>query len=171
MIQIQQIHPIFVHFVIAPLIIAVVFDFLWLIKKQDNFEKFSWYSLIIAAIAGVLSVVSGLMAEENVIFPESSGKVFEYHELLAFILIICLQIQAFWRMGSGGKIPTKYSYLYFTLALASLTSVIITSYYGGKLVFEHGVGVKSSEVVIEKQNLQKNSKPVFQFVKPDTLIK
>ena len=142
--EIQQLHPIFVHFVIAPLVIAVVFDFLWLIKKQDHFEKFSWYSLIIAAIAGVLSIVSGLIAEENVVFSEISLEIFESHELFAFVLIVFLQIQALWRMGSAGKIPRKFTYIYFIITIASLTSVIITSYYGGKLVFEHGIGVKTT---------------------------
>jgi len=168
--EIQQLHPIIVHFVIAPLIIAVVFDFLWLIKKRDNFEKISWYNLIVAAIAGVLSVITGLMAEENVVFPDSSLEVFNSHELLAFIFIIFLQIQTFWRLGSEGKIPVKFTYLYFVLTLASLTSVILTSYYGGKLVFEHGVGVNSTKVVIEKNIITEDKKSTIQFVKPDTLI-
>jgi len=166
--EIQQLHPIIVHFVIAPLVIALVFDFLWLFKKQENFEKFSWYCLIIAATAGILSVISGLMAEENVVFSDLSLEVFEYHELFAFILIVFLQIQTLWRLGFGGEIPRNYSYLYFIVTLASLISVIITSYYGGKLVFEYGIGVKSSEVVYEQQNTSETIKPQFQLVIPDT---
>ena len=105
-----------------------------------------------------------------VVFPEASIEVFKSHELQAFILIIFVQIQVFWRLGSEGKIPGKFTYLYFILTLASLTSVILTSYYGGNVVFEHGVGVKSTKVDIEKNIKTEKKKSTIQFVKPDTLI-
>ena len=102
------------------------------------------------------------------VFSEHSLSTFKSHELLAFVLIILLQVQALWRLASGGKIPRKYSHLYFIITLASLVFVIVTSYYGGKLVFEHGIGVKSLKVTNERFNIPENSKPAFQFVKPDT---
>ena len=167
MIEVQHIHPIFVHFVIAPLVIAIVFDFLWLIKKYDYFEKFSWYNLIVAGVFGILSVISGLIAEEKVVFSDTSLEIFEYHEIMAFILIIFLQIQVLWRLGLKGKIPRKHSYLYFIVTIACLVSVISTSYFGGKLVFDFGIGINSSNT-INKKNTPEGYKPKFQFVKPDT---
>jgi len=117
LVEVQHIHPIFVHFVIAPLVIAIVFDILWLIKKYDYFEKFSWYNLIVAGVFGILSVISGLMAEEKVIFSGDSLDVFEFHENLAFLLIVFLVIQVLWRFSLKGKIPKKYSYLYFLVII------------------------------------------------------
>jgi uncharacterized membrane protein len=168
LVEVQHIHPILVHFVIAPLVIAIVFDFLWLIKKYDYFEKFSWYSLIIVGVSGILSVLSGLMAEENVIFPESSLSIFEYHENMAFLLIVFLAIQVLWRFSLKGKIPRKNSYLYFIVTSACLISVIATSYFGGKLVFDYGIGVNSEITVDKDKNNVDIYKPKFQFVKPDS---
>ena len=147
MVEVQHIHPIFVHFVIAPLVIATVFDFLWLIKKYDDFERFSWYSLIVAGVFGILSVISGLVAEENVTFSNNALGIFEVHENLAFLLIVFLVIQVLWRFSLRGQIPRKHSYLYFILTIVCLVSVIATGYFGGKLVFNYGIGVNSENVV------------------------
>ena len=123
--EIHQLHPIIVHFVIAPLFIAVVFDFLWLITKQHNFEKFSWYSLIIAASSGILSVVTGLMAEENVVFPESSIEVFNSHELLAFILIIFALLAIFLSQSKTGYLATVLILLYLIVMKRYLHSSLL----------------------------------------------
>jgi len=71
-------------------------------------------------------------------------------------------------MGSAGKIPRKFTYIYFIITIASLTSVIITSYYGGKLVFEHGIGVKSTISVKKEIKLPEANNKDFQFLKTDT---
>ena len=65
MFDIEHIHPILVHFVLAPLIIAIAFDFLWIFKKEEYFQKFSWYNLNIAGTCGVLSIISGLSIALN----------------------------------------------------------------------------------------------------------
>jgi uncharacterized membrane protein len=166
MFEIEHIHPVIVHFVIAPLIIAITFDFLWLFKKNEYFQIFSWYNLNVAGIFGVLSVISGLMAEENVIITQLSKLAFEYHENLAFIFIIFLIIQLLWRFGLKGKYPEKFRIIYFLVVIVTLVSAISTGYLGGKLVFEYGIGIKSN-ISNEKIPSEKNI-PKFQFIKPDT---
>lgn len=168
MIAAEHIHPIFVHFIIAPLVIAVITDFLWLLKKSESLEKFSWYCLIIAGISGLLSVVSGLAAEENVVFSGNAMKTFVFHENLAFLLVVFLAIQVFWRFALKGKIPVNYSVLYFILITLCLMTVVSTSYFGGKLVFNHGVGVNSSNPKGEEIKQPEKKTPKFQFVIPDT---
>ena len=172
MFEVEHFHPILVHFVIAPLIIAFVFDFLWIFKKEDFFQKFSWYNLNIAGTFGVLSIISGLIAEENVIFSEVSKEAFESHEEFAFIFIILLIIQVLWRIGLNGKYPKKLMYVYYLLLITSLFSVIYTGYLGGKLVFEYGIGVNSKNNSESNRRLPDNTDaPKFQFIKPDTTLK
>jgi uncharacterized membrane protein len=171
MFEIEHIHPILVHFVIAPLIISIIFDFFWIFKKEDYFQKFSWYNLNIAGTFGVLSIISGLMAEENVIFSEVSKEAFERHEEFAFIFIILLIIQVLWRIGLNGKYPRKLLHVYYMLLIASLFSVIYTGYLGGKLVFEYGIGVKSEKTSENNRSLPDSANaPKYQFIKPDTTI-
>lgn len=170
--EIEHIHPILVHFVIAPLIIAVAFDFVWLFKKNELFQKFSWYNLNVAAIFGVLSIITGLIAEENVIFSEVSKETFYSHENVSFIFIILLLIQALWRIGLNGKYPQKLLYVYYFVIITSLFSVIYTAYLGGKLVFEYGIGVNSEKIKENYKVLPDNTNtPQFQFVKPETSLK
>lgn len=172
MINPEHLHPIIVHFVIAPLWIAVVADFIWLFTKNTIFEKLSWYNFIVAGTCGVFSVITGLVAEENVVIPENSIELFNYHENLAFFLIIFLLILVFWRFALKGKIPVKFSYLYYLVSVICLLAVSFTAYQGGKLVFEHGISVKSQNFPNVKPNkLENNKPPKFQFLIPDTTRK
>ena len=172
MFEVEHIHPILVHFVIAPLIISIVFDFLWLLKKNKYLQKFSWYNLNIAGTFGILSVISGLAAEENVILTEASKEAFEYHENFAFLFTILLIIQVLWRIGIKGKYPQRLIYIYYLVTITTLFSVIYTGYLGGKLVFEYGIAVKSKiSIANEKILPDEQLGPKFQFIKPDTIIK
>ena len=171
MIGVEHFHPLIVHFLIAPLCIAVVSDFIWLFTKNKFFEKFSWYNFVVAGIFGVLSVISGLVAEENVIIPKNAVEVFEYHENFAFILTVFLLILVFWRFGLKGKIPQKYKYIYYFISILCFLTVFFTAYHGGRLVFEHGISVKfKSGADIEQNKPVVKEIPIFQFTVPDTTI-
>lgn len=159
----QHLHPIFVHFVIAPLTISVIFDLLWLVYKKDLFQIFSWYNCIIAGGMSVIAVVTGLLAEENVIILTTATEDFTLHENFAFLLITVVLMQFFWRFSNKGKIPEKHTILYFILVLSGLIFVFTTSYFGGKLVFEHGIGVKIDNSKQVKPDIQVNKIPAFQF--------
>lgn len=169
MLSAEHIHPITVHFVIAPLFIAIVFDVLWFMKRKELFEQISYYNLIIAGIFGIISVMTGLIAEEEVTFSELSKNTFESHENSAFIFIILLLIQVLWRIGLKGKIPTKLIFIYYSIITLNIIAVVFTGYNGGKLVFKYGIGVES-QIGIKKENnpIKEKKTPKIQFVKPDS---
>jgi len=164
-------HPLIVHFAIVSYVVCIVFDTLWLIKRNSDFLIVSWYNLIIAGISGILGVVSGILAEEKLTFTELAHEAFTFHENLAFLFILCLLIQLLWRIGLRGKFPKNKIVLYYSVGILGFAAVIATGFFGGQLVFSHGVGVKK-EIQIEKKNENKKNeldKNDFQFTKPDTI--
>lgn len=170
---IEHLHPTIVHFTIALYTTSVIFDLLWYIKKNDKFRIVSWYNLIIAGISGILSVQSGLLAEENIIISEAGKEIFETHENLAFVVIITLLAQLFWRIGLRGKMPDKYLFLYYVIGLIGISSIISTAYYGGKMVYELGVGVKAQQIegksISIEDTISISKREDIQFIRTDSL--
>lgn len=165
----EHFHPLIVHFLIAPLSIAVVADLIWFFSKNEFFEKYSWYNYILAGFFSVLTIISGLIAEENVLINDNAADVFEYHENFAFILIVLLLILVFWRFGLKGKNPKKYNYIYYFISILCFLTVFITAYHGGRLVFEHGISVKSNITSKTDSNKPIDKKvPKYNFTIPDT---
>jgi uncharacterized membrane protein len=109
-----------------------------------------------------------LVAEENVIFSEGSIDTFGFHEIMAFILVVLVLIQFFWRFTNKGKITVKLPYLYYLVAIASLICVIGTSYFGGKLVFNYGIGVKTHISKDINKNIKEKNPAGIQFMMPDS---
>ena len=141
-----EIHPIFVHFPIALLVIAFLLDWgRWIFSRQRLLEAGFWGGttpLLIAALIGaVLSVVTGLIAEEGAPKTEIVGQLIESHETAAFVVTGGLALLAFWRIALRGTFPRKWSFLY--LALLMLVTVVLGygAYFGGVMVYGNGVGV------------------------------
>ena len=170
MIDIEHLHPITVHFAIAPVLTAAIFDVIWFYLKIDWLEKASYINYIIAGIFGLLAVITGLEAEQDVIITSSASQTFNNHEILAFIFISGIIIQMLWRIGLNGRFPVKLIKIYILLIIINIFTTIFTGYYGGKLVFKYGVGVKviQSEEINSNQSLDKQESKI-QFLKPDSI--
>lgn len=139
-------HPIVNHFTIALFVLVVLLDILGRITKKEYFHTAAWVNLIFGAISGVLSLITGLLAEANVPHREAAHEIMETHETLGFIIVGAILILFVWRLILKGQFPTKAMILYLLIGLAGAGVMIRSAFLGGELVFVHGIAVEAVSV-------------------------
>ncbi len=136
------IHPITVHFTIALFSLAVLFEILgWLLKKE-SLRQAAWWNHLFAVAAVIVTVLSGRAAAATAPHNESIHRVIEIHETLGYIVLGGILVLFAWRTVSRGKYLTRMPLVYAIAGLLSLGVMTVGAYYGGELVFTHGMGVK-----------------------------
>lgn len=136
----SHIHPIMVHFPIALIIIAVCYDLFLIITNRKISPKRGIWLWLIAFITAWIAVGTG---------PEHDARgntnVFEYHQNLAdlttgltFIVVAYRAVFLFKK-----KDLAKFSLiLYCLLSIICAAGILSVGYFGGKMVYDQGVGVK-----------------------------
>ena len=140
-----NIHPMLVHFPIVLLIVAVFLDLLYVIWKKDWLRNSVMTLFIFAALASLITYLSGRQAVDSVPVPMNAELTASYHAdwamytLIYFSLYATIRAFVFWK-----KIDSKHSVaiLLFLLGLAGLALLAKTADLGGKLVYKYGVGTK-----------------------------
>src|SRR5512132_1617914 len=134
----HPIHPMMVHFPIALLIASVCFDLLATRWRPDSFRDASLYTLIGGLGGTVLAVVTGSMAEDLVEKKGVPESVVDLHETLAYgtltIFIGLLALRLLMRWGYFKKSPL----VHISIGMIGVVVLIVTSYYGGNLVYDFG---------------------------------
>jgi uncharacterized membrane protein len=131
-----HLHPLIVHFPIALFITAFGLEILSLIFKKESLHQASWYNYILAIFATIAAILAAWWDKATVKHP-----VFYTHKTLAY-----------WTLGvallSGVILPLvrrkskrAFRIIFFIFLILTMSLVSITGYYGGKLVYEYGVGV------------------------------
>ncbi len=143
MFDITLIHPKLVHFPIAFLLGALLFDFLGAIRKNEFYHRVAWMQIILAFVFAILAVGSGLLAANNVPHNDLSHETMETHETLGYIITASLLILFIWRWRLQGNFPQKGAALYWLVLLVGSGIMVYSSDLGGKMVYEFGVAVKA----------------------------
>jgi len=149
MLSIESIHPIAVHFPIVFGLTLAAFDVVMLIMRRPIGGRgtFATISAGIAVLAGVFALIAstfGDMALEAVSHVGVPAAAFDTHEMLGSSTATGLAIWAavralgWWRQIdlSGWRVVAVV-----LVELLFCAAIITTAYYGGELVFAHGVAV------------------------------
>jgi uncharacterized membrane protein len=67
----------------------------------------------------------------------------ERHETLAFIALGIFGVLLLWRIIKTGALFVRWRVFYLLLSLIGVVALGATAYYGGELVYKHGVGMPS----------------------------
>jgi uncharacterized membrane protein len=136
----SHIHPIMVHFPIALIIVATCYDLFLMITKRQISPKKGYWLWIAAFFSAWIAIGTG---------PEHDARgntnVFEYHETLADVsTIIAFMVVAFrsYFIFKKKEILKSFLVLYCLLSLVATVSILSVGYFGGKMVYDQGVGVK-----------------------------
>lgn len=136
----SHIHPIVVHFPIALIILAVGYDFIHLIIKRKLSPKQGLWIWILAFISACIAVATG---------PEDDARgntnVLHFHSTLAdlttAITFLVVAIRVFFMVKRREFI--RFSLIaYSILSLICAVSILSVGYFGGKMVYDQGVGIK-----------------------------
>jgi len=143
-----NLHPRIVHFPVAFLILYSVFEISGVILKKDFLNKAAYLTLIFGIITALMSVLTGNQAQEAaklILSGKSIGisEALERHEEFATITLWYFTALFILRtyLLINKKFINKWKYLFIGLGLIGCYLIYSTGYYGGQLVFKHGIGI------------------------------
>jgi len=152
--QPEQLHPAVIHFVIALFIVAYFADILFLLRKKEVFLHLARFNLYAAGVFVLMALITGIIAEENVKIPTEAAGTFEFHELFAFLTATFVLALVFWRLSINGQYPEKFKYLYLLVSSIGIVFLLLTSFYGGDLVYKHGIATKMNQIKTDQNSKQ-----------------
>lgn len=133
-------HPIIVDFAVALLVVSVAFDALAAVVDERDLRVVAWWTLMLGTVAAALAVLSGYVAATLAGDEPVVVETVRLHRNLGLATLACFTVCALWRINAPGSFPVRYRDAYWALAAVGLACLIITAYFGGVLVFRHGVG-------------------------------
>lgn len=134
-------HPALVHFPIALLFAAGVF-YVWAMWREGNdLYQAGWYLHLAGIVGTVLAIFSGLSSQDGLDLTEEVEGYLQTHTLLGYAVGWAFGLLAVWqylRQGKGSKSEKIAFVICYALGLGLL---VYSSWLGGHMVYEHGVGV------------------------------
>jgi uncharacterized membrane protein len=143
-------HPAFVHFPIALLPAAVLFDVFVLVNARSAWaDRAASWLYALAAIAAVAAARAGEAAEDSIgTLAPAARAVLHEHERLAdrvvwlLAVLAILRVFAAWRDRRTDVVPRGVlRILLLAGGLAGITLLAATADQGARLVYHHGVAV------------------------------
>lgn len=131
-------HPAIVHFPIALLIVSVALDVCGVSFRRASLTQAGFYTLIIGSLAATASVLSG---PEHAAKDAVSVAILHRHELFAALTVLCCLILVGMRLGNVNGLYGTGAVGYLALGGVLIVCVALTGYFGGQMVYDHGVGV------------------------------
>jgi uncharacterized membrane protein len=151
-----RIHAALNDFAPALLPLAVLFDMLGAILKRDSLKAAGFWTLLAGVLGSGAAIVSGLLAEDATPHGAEAHAIMETHETLAFIVLGLFAILAIWRLVRRGVWSEKEQPVALTAGVIGVALIVVTASFGGRLVFEHGVGIQTPAL---QSAIQERSSP------------
>jgi len=144
-----NLHPLIVHFPIALLISALLFDLLALIFRKVNWLRYAAGSLyILGALAAAVAYLTGRQAADAVNVPAMANPTLTEHADLGLYTVWFFGIYGLARLFLLWKKLSQKSVVSFVVFLVGAAGIYLlyeTAEHGAELVFRHGVGVQAAE--------------------------
>ncbi|OGL40806.1 MAG: hypothetical protein A3C43_00610 [Candidatus Schekmanbacteria bacterium RIFCSPHIGHO2_02_FULL_38_11] len=160
------IHPMMVHFTIALLSVGFLCDLLARFTKSESLKNAAWWNLLFGFFAIIATALTGWLAARSIPHSEATHEIMEIHEILGFTALGIFAVLLLWRILIRANIITRFFILSTAVWLIGVGVIFAGGYYGGKLVYEFGVGVKG--VVQEKETEHKHNGTEHKDVKKET---
>ncbi len=155
MTDLQNPHPIVVHFPIALLTFSILFYVLGTVLKKENFFFAGRWLLYFGTASAAVAVWTGLKAANSVWHDEEAHLIMMPHQYLGIGILILSFIFSLWLLVSKSNIPSKGRFI-FLIGMILLGAIIAQQAdFGGRLVYLKGVGVGKKKIAI--QNVTDNS--------------
>lgn len=139
--ELQNPHPVVVHFPIALLTFSVLFYMLGTFLKKENFFFAGKWLLYFGTASAAVAVWTGLRAANSVWHDEEAHLIMMPHQYLGIGILILGFIFSLWLFISKSNIPAKGRFI-FLIGMILLGAIVAQQGdFGGRLVYLKGVGV------------------------------
>ncbi|MDZ4242976.1 MAG: DUF2231 domain-containing protein [Candidatus Omnitrophota bacterium] len=134
----MTIHPVAVHFPIALFVAAAGVEIGSRIFKSDAWHRTAVHLFILGALTAPAAVFTGLGEEERL---HLKHPLLEKHERLGFLTtgIGIGGLAVLWWLNRNRRPIFRVVFVFLVLAAAA--AAVATGYFGGRMVYEYGVGV------------------------------
>lgn len=147
----QNVHPLFVHFPLALLSAGILFDVLGYGLKKPSLSNAGWWCFALGVLSAIVTVFTGLQAEETVSLSQEAHEVLENHEHFQIYSTVVLTGLLIWRGIKRGRLPNP-SIVYLLINAIAVGAILFGSHYGGQMVYQYGVGTSVQLATTKGEN-------------------
>lgn len=134
-----HIHPVLAHFPIALFVSAMGLETLAIFFKKENLEAGAWINFIVAVLVTPLVVLTGALEAEHL---HLSHRIANIHKICAFWTFGISSVSAIVLWIFKKKYSKKlFRASFFILLILTAILVSMCGYFGGRLVYEYGIGI------------------------------
>lgn len=137
-----NIHPLFVHFPIALLFASTGLFYLSFFIKNNEIISTAKWCLLLGTLAGIITAVTGVMAEKTLPHNQDIHDAMEIHEKIMLSTIFIAAALSIFLLYKKDIEKVRRDII-FLIGLFIMTSLLgIGADYGAKMVFKYGAGTE-----------------------------
>jgi uncharacterized membrane protein len=138
--QLQNYHPLLVHFPIAFIYGASLLYFVAWITASENLQWTALWMLVLAAVSAGLALASGFYAAPGLMVSQSvRDQLLAHHKHLMVAASILTGVLTLWALTSR-PMPTRARVLFMAGLLALMVLIAAGADLGGEMVFAYNAG-------------------------------
>jgi len=145
----DNIHPMLVHFPIAFLSAFFVLDMLGTLAKKPNWRNVASWLLYFGTVAAVFTVTAGFIAAGSVAHGVEVHAIIERHEHFGVTVLSLAILLSAWRLKSGGVIQGGANSFFLILAALLCVFMMLGADLGGLMVYHYGVSVDAAMAPVD----------------------
>jgi uncharacterized membrane protein len=136
------IHPMLVHYPIALWTTSVITDLIFYFNRNNSLILISKFLIAAGIIGAILAALPGLIDWLTITDPVAK-KTGNLHLILNVIALILFCVSLYLRMKNyGATLVGFHLKIPFLVSVVGWLLMAISASFGGKLVYEHRMGVK-----------------------------
>ncbi len=144
--QMENIHPLIVHFPIALLNAFFILELLGFILKNEDLMSSATWALYLGAIGAAAAVAAGLRAADTAPHTEEEHAIMAIHRDFGLAVLSLAVILSAWRIRVKSRFHFKWHVLHLILAFITITVMALGADRGGLMVYKYGVSVRAVPV-------------------------
>lgn len=142
----DNIHPMLVHFPLAFLSTFWVLDVVGTLAKKQQCRNAASWLLYLGTVGALFTVIAGFIAANSVPHGEDVHAIMERHEHFGVSVLSLAALLSVWRLRTGGVIQGGANSFFLALATLLCGLMMLGADLGGLMVYKYGVAVKAVPV-------------------------
>jgi uncharacterized membrane protein len=138
--NLQNLHPLVVHFPIALLFAAAFLYFLAAARRSGSLQWTALWVMVLGVLGAAAAVATGLYAEDGVmIAPSVRAALLENHERLMIASSILAGVLALWALIKR-PMPARGRWVFLAGLVVMCALIAKGADYGGRMVYDYNAG-------------------------------
>jgi uncharacterized membrane protein len=138
--QLQNIHPLVVHFPVALLPAAALVYWLAFLTRRQSWRWTALWLLIFGVLGAAAAVATGLYAAPGVMLaPSVKENLLAYHKWIMIAVLGLSTALALWALIER-PMPARWRGLFLALLIVLVGLIVKGADYGGRMVYDYNAG-------------------------------